>query len=612
MSKTLALPILASGIILALCNGANADKTIPTRVIEIYNNSTDHTIYPVIYTSKPGVDQWLQAYFQNTGTQRNSGNYNYPEENQYRAWIEPTKGIGPGGHVKVELPLYTTLSSTPNPKDGSSYIDWWNGGRIEVFDDFIDPNTQPPKEKMVVAEIYETERTKAQPSLKSPGVSCIEGCREAIAIYQDPAGLPPNSPSQLVEFTFSAAITKVTGDAPFGWDDRVVDYDVSYVDHTYWPVAIEPLGNKNFIGYTGTVTKIDQNGSGRVPSNGLSFREAMTKFLQDYAGWKEYSFGGKAMPRIPGAYNVLIGPDSLYVTPIAGQTLKNMADLWQNCVDHSGSSPDCPNLVAVRSFFDRAWHYSNDQPAKGLDCGPAAETETLLRQYAYGWVAFTTPKCPSIDLKSTPGTPVLDSVQLKNYLPLEYNYQTNPNTKQIFNPYVRLIHDPAYLAMSAYAFSVDDAVGNMQEIGNGLVYAFGGPQGLPIPKPYDPATIFYVNTGGPPDFQKWLICPAVNGQPAPSCDANSSDGSPFQNRSFKVAEVDYPVTLSLIDGRGRPYTLVVPRSPDTYSDSKAWANGNGSSCAAPNPSWCSGLDPNIQPAPNGVKVWNLNTQPPLP
>ncbi len=55
-----------------------------------------------------------------------------------------------------------------------------------------------------------------------------------------------------------------------------------------------------------------------------------------------------------------------------------------------------------------------------------------------------------------------------------------------FNPYVKLIHDPQFLnAQYVYAYSVDDAVGNMQTMGEGLIITVGGAGGLPNP---DPAT----------------------------------------------------------------------------------------------------------------------------
>jgi hypothetical protein len=51
-----------------------------------------------------------------------------------------------------------------------------------------------------------------------------------------------------------------------------------------------------------------------------------------------------------------------------------------------------------------------------------------------------------------------------------------------FNPYGVLIHAADYInAPYVYAYSVDDAVGNMQVAGDGLIVAVGGVNGLPNP-----------------------------------------------------------------------------------------------------------------------------------
>ncbi len=59
---------------------------------------------------------------------------------------------------------------------------------------------------------------------------------------------------------------------------------------------------------------------------------------------------------------------------------------------------------------------------------------------------------------------------------LQYNHLHETDLNLRFNPYVELIHDD--LNMNAYAFSVDDAVGFMSELGDGLVFTVGGPKGL--------------------------------------------------------------------------------------------------------------------------------------
>ena len=51
-----------------------------------------------------------------------------------------------------------------------------------------------------------------------------------------------------------------------------------------------------------------------------------------------------------------------------------------------------------------------------------------------------------------------------------------------FDPHVALVHGPDYLdAPYTYAYSVDDAVGNMQTDGTGLIISVGGSRSLPNP-----------------------------------------------------------------------------------------------------------------------------------
>src|SRR5690606_13601550 len=79
---------------------------------------------------------------------------------------------------------------------------------------------------------------------------------------------------------------------------------------------------------------------------------------------------------------------------------------------------------------------------------------------------------------------------------LQYNQpNVNNNLDLVFNPYVQLIHSD--LQMDAYAFSVDDAVGFMSELGDGLIFTVGGPRGLENEKQFNYADGFSVAIGVP-------------------------------------------------------------------------------------------------------------------
>ena len=102
----------------------------------------------------------------------------------------------------------------------------------------------------------------------------------------------------------------------------------------------------------------------------------------------------------------------------------------------------------------------------------------------------------------------------KIYRDLEYSYTNSkyPADKaHIFNPYVKLIHDKEFLNMHGYAFSIDDAVGNMQESGTGLIITVGGEKGLENTSAYDPKAAITVTMGKPQagrsTWKKFDACP---------------------------------------------------------------------------------------------------------
>ncbi len=112
-------------------------NTVPTMTIKIFNNSPTTgkgavTIFPVLTAgASAGLDQWMQACFQTTQAQ--GGANRYPRQNPYRFYINPANGIAPGQNVTVSLPLFSQLVPTPNATSTGQYIDWWQGGRIEIF-----------------------------------------------------------------------------------------------------------------------------------------------------------------------------------------------------------------------------------------------------------------------------------------------------------------------------------------------------------------------------------------------------------------------------------------------------------------------------------------------
>lgn len=88
------------------------------------------------------------------------------------------------------------------------------------------------------------------------------------------------------------------------------------------------------------------------------------------------------------------------------------------------------------------------------------------------------------------------------------NYGTNSGALYDFNPWVAFIHDPDYLnAPNVYAYSVDDAVGNVQAEGLGFIIDIASTQNLENPLPaIPPINISLGYAGSPVEFASHRVC----------------------------------------------------------------------------------------------------------
>lgn len=174
-----------------------------TKVITFYNNSTTR-IYPVIQAGIQNPDPWLQAVFDDN---KNS----YAETHLSRVYINPVSGIPPGDSVSVTVPWWSQLEN-----NADKYIDWWNGGRIYVFDDAA-----------ALTQVYMGETSRLSPSLTAGGISCT-ACEQPLTIYSDTGAYLPTVPFQLLEYTF-ADVSSPANAVPFIIDLHV-GYNISYLD----------------------------------------------------------------------------------------------------------------------------------------------------------------------------------------------------------------------------------------------------------------------------------------------------------------------------------------------------------------------------------------------
>nr|MDQ2860452.1 hypothetical protein [Pseudomonadota bacterium] len=224
--------------------GAAAAQAVPMKEIRIYNNSLLGPLYPVISTPKQGKDEWLQAVFKipkaNLKTQL------YGNTNVYRIYINlTTGGIAPGKFVTLVVPLYTQILPTNQGLVPDEFINWWKGGRASLYD----------VAKAIKVDYDKDKKNPTTPIAGAALVTCTLGCNEPPAIFhsaKDQGDLPANDLTQLTEYTMGGIDESAD---PIKFKANGVDYDISYVDQVYLPVAMEAVDNL-FIGWIGTTQDV--------------------------------------------------------------------------------------------------------------------------------------------------------------------------------------------------------------------------------------------------------------------------------------------------------------------------------------------------------------------
>jgi hypothetical protein len=174
--------------------------------------------------------------------------------------------------------------------DPDTYADWYNGGRIVLFD------TKRALDMVTNECDREHPDWCSQPlrfTTDSPPISCI-GFSEPLTFYKAKLAYDPKYPFQLVEYTFADVGTV----GPPFIIDLNVGYNVSYLDQVYLPVALaacrtEPCNSLDptAVGYLGTTKTLSD------------FRRILTNFSMT-EGWPKYLpvTGIEDNPRLPGAF----------------------------------------------------------------------------------------------------------------------------------------------------------------------------------------------------------------------------------------------------------------------------------------------------------------------
>jgi hypothetical protein len=331
-------------------------------------------------------------------------------------------------------------------------------------------------------------------------------------------GFKNNAPSQLTEYTLGT-VNQGKDPPTLGSYSGAVDIDVSYVDTADLPAAMAALNpgvsSLNQVGYVGTPQPIDQ------------FKGALQRFIaagSPFAGWPQFVSDAtrNTILKLASTAHAAAGDPDL-TPPQTWAPITQLITNWDACLPDSNQSEICQDIHSVRQLFVANYnHYHSifaTRPSCNQTLGPVALTEPLLIAHVYGFTPFGE-NCsdPTINLlENTPGYADNDSAGFKVVKATFDDLQYWPDGS--FNPYVMLIHGADYIdAPNVYAYSVDDAVGNLQADGTGFVIAVGGTNGLPNPNPASPPV--NVNFGSPSPFGEWIKYGVCTTDPAQMKDVN--------------------------------------------------------------------------------------------
>jgi hypothetical protein len=637
------------------CPNTSTNVTLPpncTKEIRILNN-TENTIYVVLQgviqltnavdcpktSPTTGGDVWLQAAF---------GDYGkcWAVTHDYYVYINPTSGIKKDEFASFSVPWWSK-----RPADAPDlYVDWWRGGRVYVFDD-----------QTALKDSYAnfTQKDLATFAPGSPVVSCTAATGNAclsgeLKIYEVTAGgkqnIAKHSPFQLNEFTFADVHPIDGGPDSAKFTDFNQGYNVSNVDQTYLPIAIEPVREPADIGWIGSISKV------------ADFRKILKAFTgtteDPTANWPIYNnpevpatkkpMYPDAGIRVPSTFELLnfymnpsTFPDGVTKEIIPATPPKLVQDLMNQWTACTADKPvDCPdsaiykeeNTVFTDSYTTYIGNCNNIPPYLMPVNGTKLPSLVAFLRFVYGWVPFNI-NCAEPDLP-TANMPPAGSRAPIDYINVQYNYQTRSTApKQWFNPYVRFIHanPPAGLAATAYAFSIDDQASFVSNSGGslpgGLIIAVGGPKGLPntdpLPPPLPPVYKYFSFTvalgGAETDTTRWKSY-SLCGMAAVPFRLDPTDA---YNLGVDPAVTIIPpkCTITLTDSKNNEYQLEVLQAgvpPNAIwpffcspTPSKGCSGFDHKVVSCPGGdanTWCKAINETTTPlAPNVSPVYSLST-----
>ena len=147
----------------------------------------------------------------------------------------------PRGHRTLTLPILYADCNSPDPTLPNQYANWWNGGRIALLTQRLRRATVGCAHRCLQC---------GEDGRHVPGGSPVPTLSRVVShpasrlrFFLNPDGLATNDPSQLTEWTLGALGGQPDQSKPQPIDLHTVDYDLSFVDATYMPAAMEPYNN---------------------------------------------------------------------------------------------------------------------------------------------------------------------------------------------------------------------------------------------------------------------------------------------------------------------------------------------------------------------------------
>ncbi|MEO6965976.1 MAG: hypothetical protein ABI076_08790 [Acidobacteriaceae bacterium] len=547
--------------------------------VEIFNDSANHNIYPVLFAGAPSAtDTWMQACFQLTDDQLVANPY--PRSTQYRMYINccsnGENGIPPGGSVTITLPLYSPLVGAIDPKQSGQLVDWWQGGGINFYRSPAS-HTSPPK---ALQQHWNADQNGNEITPTNNPPTCSGGCK--LSFFKTPVSIPNNDPQQLTEYTLGAQPINPDHTEPGQptriWVPNNVDYDVSYVNYVYMPAVMEPYGNP-MIGYIGSPSRISD------------FNNAIANWYASPLGadWPLYknSNGSVIQDKIPSSLEIFLNTAAFDNTnvflpaPVNSTPIASMTKEWESCVNQNGGDAVCPLIRTVTALlnanydnYQSVWKNDQSKWTKKWGCTgtPVKMSERLLLAHLYGWTPFVE-NCTNTaanQLYTTPGysdpkKPLNYEIVKADFDQLQYWIQVLKGEYGKFDPYVALVHGPDYLnAPYTYAYSVDDAVGNMQTDGTGLIISVGGTQSLPNPDHATPNVNFpfgYSSSyAGGIHFAKYGRCTTTPDTPTVTYFTSFAVPEGIDDTPSSILNC----TNSMLDSKGRVYVFKLKGLPSAF------------------------------------------------